>query len=81
MVTTLWSCDAAHRHDTGEHRAVIHQHGASAALAFPAAELGARQAQVFAQHFEQGPLGVGVHAARFSIDRKSDCRHRDLMRL
>ena len=65
----------AHRRHAGEDRLVVEKHGAGAALAFAAAVFRSRQPQVFAQHFEQGPLGLRVYAARRSVDRKANRRH------
>src|ERR1051325_1884281 len=56
---------------TREHRRAVHQHGAGAALTQLAAVLRAREAQVLAQHLEQGLVrreghldGLAVHVER-----------------
>src|SRR5439155_13743720 len=58
-------------HETGEHGRAVDQHGARAALTQLAAVLRAREAQVLAQHLEQGLVrreghldGLAVHVER-----------------
>jgi len=45
----------------------VDQHGAGAAPTFAAAAFRAGELQVFAQHLEQRPLGVGCHRARLTV--------------
>src|SRR5438874_6230692 len=48
--------------DAGTHRGAVDEHRAGAALAKPAAELGAIEAKIIAQHVEQRRIRFGRHA-------------------
>ena len=61
----------------GVHRLAIEQHRAGAALTAIAADLGARELQVIAQHFDQRPAILYLNAMFCSVDRYLDGRARD----
>ena len=61
-------------HEAGEHRLAVDQHGAGAALAELAAVLGAGQAEVLAQHLEQGLVGREEDVLLLAVDAQDDPR-------
>ena len=59
----------------GLRRVTIDMHGAGAALADAAAELGAGQPKVLAEHPEQGRIGIDIHLFALSIDPEGIACH------
>src|ERR1700730_12692920 len=57
---------------TRQHGLTVHEHGAGATLAQLAPVLGARQAEVLAQHLEQGLVDGDDHVARLTVDRQRE---------
>src|SRR5258708_3289117 len=55
------------QHETGQYGQAVHQDGAGAAFAQLATVLGAGEAQVFPQHFEQCLVGGEADVARFAV--------------
>ena len=60
------------RHQAGEDRLAVDQDGAGAALAEAAAELGAVERQLVAQHVEQRRVGIDVDLVRLAVDGEGD---------
>ena len=56
--------------DAGEDRLAIDHHGAGTALAEPAAELGAVEGKLVAQHVEQRRIGIGGDIMLAAVDCK-----------
>ena len=56
--------------DAGEDRLAVDQHRAGAALAETAAELGAVQREIVAQHVEERRVGIGVDLMVAPVDRQ-----------
>ncbi len=69
----LGAAERADRGDAGADRLAVHQHRAGAALGQPAAELGAVERQVVAQHIEQRGVRLGRHAVARAVDFQIDC--------
>jgi len=67
--------DGADRGDAGAGGAAIHQNGAGTALAQAAAEFGAAQPKLVAEHIEERSCGVDVHAVDASVDLDRDGAH------
>ena len=59
-------------HEAREHRLAVHEHRAGAALAELAAVLGARQAQVLAQHLEQRLVRREGRLDRLAVHDEAD---------
>ena len=59
--------ERADRGDAGAHWGAVDEHGAGAALAKAAAELGSIEAKIIAQHVEQRGIRIGSHAARCAV--------------
>ena len=60
------------RHEAGEDRLAVEQDGAGAALAQPAAELGAVECQLVAQHVEQRRVGIDIDLVGLAVDGEGD---------
>src|SRR3974390_529009 len=60
------------RGDAGAHGTAVNQHRAGAALCKPAAELGAVELEIVAQHIEQWRIGLRGYAANCPIHLKAD---------
>jgi hypothetical protein len=58
--------------DARSHGLAVQQDGAGAALAFPAAVLGAGQFQFFAQDIQQRPLRISGDSSGLPVDSESD---------
>src|SRR4051795_10692268 len=63
----LASLEDRDRRDAGEDRLAVGEHRAGAALAEAAAELGAVQAQILAQHVEERRRAVGLHLVHAAV--------------
>ena len=61
--------------DARAHRPAVEQHRAGAALGEPAAEFGAVQREIVAQHVEQRRIGLRRHRSLRAVDLETD-RHR-----
>ncbi len=83
---TAQSFDRAHlapqqgadRREAGEHGLAIDDHGAGAALAQPAAELGAVQLKIVAKGVEQRRRGIDVEPVVLAVDREDDAHEASL---
>ena len=76
MVTILRVPDLGDRQQAGTRGVAIDQHGAGAALAQPAAELGAGETEVVAQHVEQRFVGIAdIDRSLSAIDVQDIARH------
>ena len=62
------------RHQAGEHGMAVQLHGAGSALAQAAAELGAVQPEIVAQHIQQRRGGIGVHRVVVTVHGQGDHR-------
>ena len=71
VVISLFS-SRADRRDAGAHRLAVDQHRAGAALRQPAAELGAVELEIVAQHVEQRRVGLGRNRAAHAVDFQAD---------
>ena len=60
--------------EAGQHRLVIEQHGACAALAELAAVFGAAEIQILTQNLEQRLVRRERDLGRFAVDRQRDVR-------
>ena len=61
-----------HRRHARPDRLAVHDHGAGAALAEPAAELRAAQRQIVAEHVEERRRRVGIERVTAAVDAKCD---------
>ena len=73
MVVTDLPADQRDRHGAGAHRLAVDMHRAGAAGGDAAAEFGAGQFEVLAQHPEQRRIGPDFHLLLFSVEGK--CNH------
>ena len=63
------------QHRAALHRLAVEQHGAGAALAGVAADMGAGQAELLAQHFDQQALGVDLQLHGLAVDFEVQVAH------
>ena len=61
-------------HQTGKHRRIVHEHGASAALSQLAAMLRPREIQVFTQDLQQGFVDLRGDLFDLAVDAKAQER-------
>ncbi len=67
------------RRQAGEHRLAVDDDGAGAALAEAAAELGAVQLEIVAQHVEQRRRRIDIERMRNTVDQKGELHARGLL--
>src|SRR5215467_5116547 len=67
--------DRANGRNTGPHSVAVHVHGARAAQGHAAAELRARQAELFAQRPQKRNRGINIQFSWFTIDNKTSGCH------
>ena len=77
MVVTDTSLDHRHRRDAGADRVAVDVHGAGAAGRDAAAELGAGQLEMLAQHPQQ--RRVAVHSHLFALTVEDEGGHGGLL--